>query len=126
MPDTTQPDQSEAEIRPFSAFLQEQDRGRTHDVLSQRLHELIAAVQETGKGGSLTLKIDVKPIPGTNAKTLTVTDAIAAKIPAAERPKTIFFVTEGGNLSRNDPTQPVITGLREVEPITPTQIRKVN
>lgn len=126
MPDTTATDQPETEIRPFSEFLREQDRGHTHDVLSRRLHELISAVQETGKGGSLTLKIDVKPIPGTGAKTLTVTDAVAAKIPAAERPKSIFFVTNDGNLTRNDPTQPVITGLREVEPIAPTQIRKVN
>lgn len=122
MPDQTT-DEEQAQVRPFAAFLQEQSAGRTHEELSAKLHDLIVAVQETGKGGSLTLKIDVKPIPGAGKRTLTVTDAVAVKIPKTDRPKSIFFITDDGNLSRNDPTQPVITGLREVDTTTTQQLR---
>ncbi|MGW7196612.1 hypothetical protein [Streptomyces chryseus] len=120
--------EEERTVRPFAAFLQEQSGGQLHDELSTRLHELIEAVRETGKAGALTLKIDVKPIAGTDGRTLTVTDTIAAKLPKTERPKSIFFVTDDGNLSRSDPRQPVITGLREVDtaPATPQKLRSAN
>ncbi|MFC7869678.1 hypothetical protein ACFUS2_00760 [[Kitasatospora] papulosa] len=114
----------ERTVRPFAAFLQEQSGGQLHDELSTRFQELIEAVRETGKAGSISLKIDIKPIAGTDGRTLTVTDAVATKVPKTERPKSIFFVTDDANLSRTDPRQPVITGLREVEPTpAPTQLR---
>lgn len=118
----------ETVVRPFAAFLQEQSGGQLHDELSTRLHDLIAAVRETGKAGSISLKIDIKPIPGTDGRTLTVTDTVAAKLPKTERPKSIFFVTDDFNLSRTDPRQPVITGLREVDatPANKTQLRSAN
>lgn len=116
-------------VRPFASFLQEQSGGQLHDELSTKLHDLIEAIRETGKAGSLSLKIDIKPIAGTDGRTLTVTDTVAAKLPKTERPKSIFFATDDGNLSRTDPRQPVITGLREVEPTTTTpktQLRSAN
>ncbi|WEH40760.1 hypothetical protein [Streptomyces sp. AM 2-1-1] len=114
----------ERTVRPFAAFLQEQSGGQLHTELSTRLQELIEAVRETGKAGSLSLKIDIKPIAGTDGRTLTVTDTVATKVPKTERPKSIFFVTDDNNLSRSDPRQPVLTGLREVEPTpAPTQLR---
>ncbi|MFD3646342.1 hypothetical protein ACFWUT_23510 [Streptomyces cyaneofuscatus] len=125
---TTKPAAEETEERtvrrPFAAFLQEQSGGQLHDELSTRLHELIEAVRETGKAGAIALKIDVKPIAGTDGRTVTVTDTVTSKVPRTERPKSIFFVDDTGNLSRTDPRQPVITGLREVEPTpAPTQLR---
>ncbi|MET7412476.1 MULTISPECIES: hypothetical protein [Streptomyces] len=124
---TTKPAAEESEertVRPFAAFLQEQSGGQLHDELSTRLHELIEAVRETGKAGAIALKIDVKPIAGTDGRTVTVTDTVTSKVPKTERPKSIFFVDDTGNLSRTDPRQPVITGLREVEPTpAPTQLR---
>ncbi|MFD8970499.1 hypothetical protein ACFV0C_36855 [Streptomyces sp. NPDC059568] len=116
---STENDEEQRTVRPFAVFLQEQSSGTLHAELSERLHDLIEAVRETGKAGSLALKIDVKPIPGTDGRTLTVTDTVAAKLPKTERPKSIFFVTDDGNLSRTDPRQPVITGLREVDTTTP-------
>jgi hypothetical protein len=122
--DTTE---DERTVKPFAAFLQEQSGGQLHDELSTKLHELIEAIKETGKGGSIALKIDIKPIAGTDGRTLTVTDSVAAKLPKTERPKSIFFATDDGNLSRSDPRQPVITGLREVEPTpAPKQLRSAN
>ncbi|MEU0087225.1 hypothetical protein [Streptomyces sp. NPDC006274] len=113
----------ERQVRPFAEFLQEQAGGTLHTELSEKLHDLVQAVQETGKGGSITLKIDVKPIPGTDGRTLTVTDAVVTKLPKTERPKSIFFIDDDMNLSRTDPRQPVLTGLREVEPTTITHLR---
>lgn len=124
---TNQPTEEERTVRPFADFLQQQSGGTLHAELSDQLHNLIQAVQETGKGGSILLKVEVKPIAGTNGKTLTVTDSVAVKAPKVERPKSIFFVTDDGNLTRNDPRQPVITGLREVEPTpAPKQLRSAN
>lgn len=45
-------DTGEILVRPFAAFLQ--DRAASHQELSDRLHELIAAVIDTGKAGVLT------------------------------------------------------------------------
>ncbi|MEE4493533.1 hypothetical protein [Streptomyces sp. BE230] len=130
MSTTTKPvaEETEQVVRPFASFLQEQSGGQLHDELSTKLHELIEAIRETGKAGSLSLKIDIKPIAGTDGRTLTVTDTVAARLPKTERPKSIFFATDDGNLSRTDPRQPVITGLREVEPTTPKnqQLRSAN
>ncbi|WP_327710074.1 hypothetical protein OG912_16995 [Streptomyces sp. NBC_00464] len=130
MSTTTKPvaEETEPVIRPFASFLQEQSGGQLHDELSTRLHELIEAIRETGKAGSLSLKIDIKPIAGTDGRTLTVMDTVAARLPKTERPKSIFFATDDGNLSRTDPRQPVITGLREVEPTTTpkSQLRSAN
>jgi hypothetical protein len=120
---STEHDEEQRVVRPFAAFLQEQSGGSLHEELSQKLHDLIEAVRETGKAGSISLKVDVKPIAGADSRTLTVTDTVAAKLPRTERPKSIFFITDDGNLSRSDPRQPVITGLREVEPTTKTQLR---
>jgi hypothetical protein len=121
-PDDTQSAEP-PQVRPFAAFLQEQSRGRTHLELSEQLHALIAAVAETGKAGSLVLRIDVKPISPGDTSTLTVTDAITVKAPKADRPKSIFFVDGTGNLSREDPKQPVLEGLRVATPTIPTQLR---
>ncbi|TXL91626.1 hypothetical protein [Streptomyces sp. IB2014 016-6] len=125
---TIQPDEDQRTVRPFADFLQQQSGGQLHDELSEKLHDLITAIQETGKGGSISLKIDIKPIAGTDGRTLTVTDSVAAKLPKTERPKSIFFATDDGGLSRTDPRQPVITGLREVEPTTtaPKKLRSAN
>lgn len=124
----TPAESDEQVVRPFASFLREQSGGQLHDELSSKLHELIEAIRETGKAGSISLKIDIKPIAGTDGRTLTVTDTVAAKLPKTERPKSIFFATDDGNLSRTDPRQPVITGLREVEPTTTpkTQLRSAN
>jgi len=104
----------EAQVRPFAEFLVMQGRGATHDELSLRLHELVAAVQETGKAGKLQLTIEVKPLSKGDTHTLSVTDTIAAKMPAGERPVTVFFTDKDGNLTRDDPRQMRLP-LREAE-----------
>lgn len=103
-PTTATPTEDEPQIRPFSEVLIQQARGRTHDDLSLGLHNLIAAVQETGKGGKLQLTIDVKPLKS-DTNTLQVVATVASKVPQVEQPASIFFVDDAGNLTRNDPRQ---------------------
>jgi hypothetical protein len=99
--------------RPFSQFMLEQRRGALHAELSDVLREVVAAVQDHGKAGSLTLTIDVKP-GAKGTRTLVVSDAIKTKIPQGERPSALFFADDAGNLHREDPTQPELP-LRRVD-----------
>ena len=49
------------ERKPFAAFLQEQRRGGLHGELSESLQELVRAVEEHRKAGTLTLTVKVAP-----------------------------------------------------------------
>lgn len=102
-------------VRPFSEFLLQQQYGRTHDELGTALHDLIAAVRETGKAGKLTLTIDVKPLGARDGHQLLVADVVTTKMPQGERPTSMYFVDGDGNLTRTDPTQLSFNDLREVE-----------
>lgn len=90
--------------RPFAEVLLQQARGRTHDDLTVKFHELIASVQETGKAGKIRLDVDVKPMKG-DAATLQVTATVVSKVPQPDAQASIFFVDGDGNLTRNDPRQ---------------------
>jgi hypothetical protein len=94
----------EGERKPFAAFLQEQRRGGLHGELSEALQELVRAVEEHRKGGSLTLTLSVKP---NGDGVVVVTDKVAVKLPEGEKGSSIFFVDDG-NLVRNDPRQTTI------------------
>jgi non-homologous end joining protein Ku len=84
------------QVRPFAATLQEIGRGSVHDRLSEQLQQLVAAVTETGKKGTLTLQLTVAPVKPGNVHNLLVTAKTALKAPEGD---------EAGNLSREDPTQ---------------------
>lgn len=94
--------------RDFAAALLEIGGGRLHTRLSEQLAVITRAVSETGKKGVLTLKIEVKPLPKADAKTLIVTGASTSKAPEADdaSPTSVFFADDDGNLSRSDPRQP--------------------
>lgn len=88
-------------MRLFSDVLGDLGRGRTLDSLSERLDVLAEAVCETGKAGSLTLKLAVKP---NGDGSVEIVDEIKAVVPDASRGKTVFFTSERG-LVRSDPRQ---------------------
>lgn len=87
----------------FLAFLAGINKGRTVADLGAKLQELVAAIENTGKGGTLTLKITVKPANKSDA--LTVADEVTVKAPALAKPDSIFFPDANHNLVRNDPKQ---------------------
>lgn len=94
----------EQHVRPFAEFLQRQSRGTTHRELSDGLHNLVARVMETGKPGTITLKVKVDVLKGSK-DTLTVSDEITLKLPEHDRQASIWFQDQDGNLTRSDPEQ---------------------
>lgn len=106
--------------RPFADFLREQSAGRTHDDLTTALAEVVSAVKDTGKKGTVTLTVTVAPLDK-NGNALTVTDVVKKVIPQHDRRKSIFYADDSGNLTKDDPMQPTFEGLR-VAPSTPAPI----
>lgn len=104
-------------IRPFAEFLQEQSQGRTHAEMSEALYDLAARVRDTGKKGSVTLTITIEPAKG-DEDVLVVGDEIKLKLPEFPRKPSIFYTADDGNLSRTNPTQMTLPGLREVPTTT--------
>lgn len=108
----------------FNSYVTEQRNGALHEELSEELAALVKAVQDHGKAGSLSLTINVKP-GAKGTRTLVVTDDVKVKAPKGDRPASMFFSDEDGNLSRNDPTQPELPLRRVPAGDGPADLRKV-
>lgn len=104
--------------KPFAAFVQEQRNGGLHGELSDALAEVVAAVDEHRKAGTLVLT--VKVTPNNDGQTVTVTDKIKVTLPEGDRGAAIFFVDADGNLSRRNPRQ-IELPLREVPEAPPVR-----
>ena len=110
----------------FAVFLQDLQDGRTHSELSGNLTELLQTVRETGKGGSLTLKIKVKPSGrGADVDKVSITDAITLDLPKLERGDDLFYLTDDNELSRNHPRQGRLE-LQEAPATRPTQLKELS
>ena len=109
MAESKQDTEQQGEAREFAAFLLDINKGQSNRELSEKLHDLIAKVQDTGKAGSLTYKVEVKPEAGTDNLVI-VTDQIAVKLPQGERRKSLFFVDADHNLVRDNPQQHSLFG----------------
>jgi hypothetical protein len=109
----------------FAVFLQELRDGRAHTELSAQLVELLAKVKETGKGGTLTLKLKIKPGGrGADVDKVTISDAITVDLPKPERGEDFFWLTEDNALSRNHPRQQSLE-LREAPSTAPTTLKEM-
>lgn len=109
------PDEADApSARPFADVLRELQGGRTHDDMSAEFRELVAAVKETGKAGKIVLTIEVKPVPKSDGL-FVVADNYATKVPRHDRQTSFFYVTDDGNLTRDNPLQMQFESLRVVE-----------
>lgn len=92
---------SEGETRKFSDVLAELAGGDVDVLASDRLGELVAAVDETGGKGKLVITVDVKK----SNKMVIVSASMKMTKPEAALDETMFFVDNDGNLSREDPRQ---------------------
>lgn len=92
-------------VRPFADFLTDLNNGLSHDELGDKLNELISAVAEIGKTGTLTFVIKVQPA-GRAEGMVQITDDIKLKLPVGNRPDSVWFVTPDGNVQRESPNQP--------------------
>jgi hypothetical protein len=106
------PDQAQKkDPREFAAFLI--DRPATHAELTDALQRVTQAVVDTGKSGTITLSITIKPFEK-QTDVLQVADAVRVKVPEHDRKPGIFYPDGEGNLTRNDPTAMDWSKLREV------------
>lgn len=109
MADPVEPDRPMR--RPFAAWLQEQRNGGLHDELSDALGELVAVCVQTGKKGSLTLRVSISPQK--DEETVLVLDDVKLTAPKHDSRPSLYFPDADGNLLRNNPRQPSLP-LREV------------
>lgn len=86
----------------FMQFLQAFRRGEVLAEADQQLRELVEAIDRTGAGGTLTLKLAFKV---NKAGQIEVDPQVAIKAPKRALGTGIFYATEDGGLSRRDPRQ---------------------
>ena len=96
--------------RPFFDTLREVRSGEVIDDLAEKLQELVQAVQRTGAGGSLSFKLDVKPMKGSTEAGVN-TDDIKLKKPELRSTGTVMFPSVEGNLTRSHPRQDDLPGI---------------
>lgn len=121
MTDTTEKSDG-AVRRPFADFLRDQGKGKLHDELTEKFHDLIAAIAVTGRKGRIQLTLTVEP----NKKSpdvLQVSDEVRVVVPQPERRASIFYTDADGNLTGTDPNQLQFEGLREVPAPAPTELK---
>ena len=107
-------DHTEIETPPSNAFarlLQEQRAGDCLTDASEKLQDLILKVRERLGAGEIIIKLKLTPA----AKgIITITDDVTVKLPKEDKDATLFWTTEDGTLTRNDPDQPELI-LRQVK-----------
>lgn len=92
-----------SEPQDFAAVLMGHARGRAHAEASRKLAEVVEAVMDTKKQGSITIKLTVTPDKDGHG-VVKIADAITSKVPQESR-KSMWFPDDDGNLHRNNPNQ---------------------
>ena len=108
----------------FTNLLQQHRMGGCLDDLGQKLRDVTDAAQLTGSPGMITLKLMIAP---TKSGAVEIYDEIVTKMPKAEKVGSLFFVGEGGVLTRHNPNQ-LEMPLRSIEggkPVDVETLRKV-
>jgi hypothetical protein len=89
--------------RPITDTLRHIGGGVFIDIASDKLAELVAAVDASGKSGRIDLSISVKKAPRGGAMILT--GKVKVTKPADEPMEAMLFATPEGNLVADDPHQ---------------------
>lgn len=94
-------------MKAFNQFLVDLNDGSTHAGLTNDLAELFAAVQNTGRGGSLTLKVKVASASkgGFSVDKVTITADRKLELPKPETPQDFFWLTDDAQPTRHHPRQ---------------------
>jgi len=103
----------------FVDTIQELRRGKLIAELTKQLADLVTGVRAVGASGTLTLTIKVQPASKGDANAVQIFDDVRLKIPTPTRPATYMFADDDGILTRQDPRQPQLTGLRQPATVTP-------
>lgn len=87
--------------------------GDLNAALTAKLNELVRRVQETHKGGKVTLNIEVKPA-GDIGLMVSVTGKISSKLPELNQAGSVLYAKDDGTLHVDDPRQ---MKLKTLEPV---------
>lgn len=90
-------------VRPITDTLRHIGGGVFINTASDKLAELVAAVDSTGKAGSIDLKIKMKK--ATRGGAMHITGTVKLNKPAEEPMEAMLFATPEGNLVADDPHQ---------------------
>jgi len=88
----------------FAQVLASISYGDAAATASTQLAELVKAVQEHERTGTLTITLEVKP-RGKDSGQVEVTAKVTTKAPVRELAPSMFFTTEDGGLVRDNPRQ---------------------
>lgn len=100
--------------RSFFDTMRDISNGTAVDKLDSGLNDLVQAVQRTGKGGKLTLTVEIMPMKA-SSEAVQVRATVSSKEPGFEDAGSIMFPTPEGNLQRNHYKQPDLPGVSLVE-----------
>jgi len=90
-------------IRPITDTLRHIGGGVFIDTASDKLAELVASVDQTGKSGRIDLTISVKK--ATRGGAMHISGKVKLTKPAEEPMEAMLFATPEGNLIAEDPNQ---------------------
>ncbi len=90
-------------VRPITDTLRLLDGGAFIDRASEQMSALVKRVDETGKGGTLTIAIDVRRAG--NGGAMAITPTVIVKIPEPKPDATLLYATVEGNLCLDNPHQ---------------------
>lgn len=102
----------------FIALLGLLRKGAAADDATEALRVLAEAVRETGKSGSLTIDVKLKPLGGDAVE---ITDIIKIRQPRPEAAATIMFLTEHGVTRRHPDQAEMWPTVRDVTPTYPQE-----
>lgn len=91
-------------MRLITDILRDIRKGRPVEEATQALADVVRAVDETGKDGSVTITLKVKAAKHGGPEKTIICD-VKAKKPIAEIAPAIFFSDADGDLHRSDPNQ---------------------
>jgi len=101
-------------MRTFTETVRDLRQGSAESDISRDLADLVQAIRETGRAGSITVTLSLKPVTAGDGTQLIVEDKVTVKKPMPQRGSTVLFATEDNELSRRDARQPELSGLRDV------------
>lgn len=112
-------------IRPITDTLRHIGGGVFIDIASDKLAELVGAVDQSGKSGKIMLAITVKK--ATRGGAMVITGKVTMTKPAEEPMEAMLFATPEGNLVADDPHQQKLdlkTVSSSVGFVTPGQLKQ--
>lgn len=107
--------------RAFADVLRDLSGGTTYETLTLDLANVVQEVIRTQKGGAITLSLTISP---NGLGSVQIAESIKTKVPELAKGKTLFFATEAGTLTRDDPRQEKLA-LRSVDDPRSGALREV-